>query len=159
MTTDEHNQEDIFSQFEQLVTQLGSLNNQIVHIRQNIKLLEKNVKSEMKLLKKESNKPKPNPKPNRIPSGFAKPCKISKELCAFMNKPDGTELARTDVTRALNKYIKENKLQNALNSRIIMPDHKLKTLLDIKENEELTYFNLQKYMNRHFNPISESGES
>lgn len=151
MSSNKNNQEEIFSQFEQLLSQLGTLNSQIVNIRQNIKVLEKNVKSELKCLKKENIKSKP--KSNRTPSGFAKPCKISKELCTFMNKPDGTELARTEVTRALNKYIKENKLQNISNSRIILPDDKLKSLLDLKEGDELNYFNIQKHMNKHFNPL------
>lgn len=138
-------QEDIFNQFEQILTQLGSLNTHISSIRQNMKLLEKNIKSEMKMLKKESVKPKL--KTSRVPSGFAKPCKISAELCAFMNRPEGTELARTEVTRALNQYIKEHNLQQ---SRIIMPDDKLKTLLAVKDGDELTFFTIQKYMNKHF---------
>lgn len=143
--TNETGQEDIFNQFDQILTQLGSLNNQICIIRQNMKVLEKNIKLEMRTLKKESVKSKP--KISRVPSGFAKPCKISKELCAFMNKPDGTEMARTDVTRALNKYIKEHNLQQ---SRIIIPDDKLKNLLDVNDGDELTFFTIQKYMNKHF---------
>jgi chromatin remodeling complex protein RSC6 len=67
-----------------------------------------------------------------------------------MNKNEGTEIARTDVTRALVAYIKENKLENQTNSKIITPDEKLKFLLGIEEEQELTYFNIQKYMNKHF---------
>ena len=86
----------------------------------------------------------------RKPSGFAKPSKVTKELCNFMNQNEGTEIARTDVTKALIKYIKENKLENEKNSKIIKPDDKLKYLLEINDDQELTYFNIQKYMNKHF---------
>ncbi len=89
-------------------------------------------------------------KGNRQPSGFAKPSKVTKELCEFMNKAEGTEIARTEVTRALVAYIKENKLENTTNSKIISPDEKLKTLLELNDSDELTYFTIQKYMNKHF---------
>ena len=140
--------EDIFNQFEQLVTQLNQMKTQITGIQQNIKQLDKNVKKQMKCLKKEVIKTKN--KGNRQPSGFAKPSKVTKELCEFMNKAEGTEIARTEVTRALVAYIKENKLENTTNSKIISPDEKLKTLLDLNDSDELTYFTIQKYMNKHF---------
>ena len=102
----------------------------------------------MKGLKKEVTKSKN--KGNRKPSGFAKPTKVTKELCDFMKKDEGTEIARTEVTRALVAYIKENKLENKENSKIICPDETLKNLLALDESQELTYFNIQKYMNKHF---------
>jgi chromatin remodeling complex protein RSC6 len=142
-TTDE-----VFSQFEQLISQLTTMKTQITVIQQNIKQLEKGVKKQMKGLKKEVVKTKN--KGNRQPSGFAKPSKVTKELCEFMNKEEGTQIARTEVTRALVAYIKENKLENTDNSKIISPDNKLKNLLGLDDNEELTYFNIQKYMNKHF---------
>jgi chromatin remodeling complex protein RSC6 len=73
-----------------------------------------------------------------------------------MNKQEGTQIARTDVTKALISYIKANNLQNKDNKKIILPDQKLQFLLGIKQEEQLTYFNLQKYMNKHFisEPVS-----
>lgn len=140
--------DELFTQFEQLISQLSMMKNQITNIQQNIKQLEKNVKKQMKCLKKEVTKSKN--KGNRQPSGFAKPSKVTKELCEFMNKAEGEEIARTEVTRALVNYIKENKLENSVNSKIIYPDNKLKILLGIEDGQELTYFNIQKYMNKHF---------
>ena len=102
----------------------------------------------MKGLKKEVTKHKP--KGSKKPSGFAKPGKITKELCNFLNKEEGTEMARTEVTRSLVAYIKENKLNNSDNRQIIHPDNKLKTLLGLEDNQSLTYFTIQKYMNKHF---------
>lgn len=141
-------QDDIFIQFEQLISQLNLIKTQISGVQHNIKNLEKNVKKQMKGLKKEVVKTKN--KGNRQPSGFAKPSKVTKELCEFMNKEEGSEIARTEVTRALVAYIKENKLENKTNSKIISPDNKLKDLLGLDDSQELTYFNIQKFMNKHF---------
>ena len=86
----------------------------------------------------------------RSPSGFVKPTRISDELAKFLSKPSGTEMARTDVTRDINKYIREHNLQDKANGRQINPDSKLSTLLKVGKDEVLTYFNLQRYMSPHF---------
>jgi len=145
---EEQNGDNMFEQFEGIVNGLSMIKTQICNLQQNLKQLEKSVKKQMKGLKKEVVKNKN--KGNRNPSGFAKPSKVTKELCEFMNKNEGTEIARTEVTRALVAYIKENKLENQSNSRIITPDNKLKFLLGIEDGQELNYFNIQKYMNKHF---------
>jgi upstream activation factor subunit UAF30 len=59
-------------------------------------------------------------------------------------------MARTEVTRDINKYIRTNKLQDETNGRKINPDSKLAALLKLKKTDELTYFNLQRYMSPHF---------
>lgn len=87
---------------------------------------------------------------NRAPSGFVKPTLISNELAAFLGKPEGSVLARTEVTREVNAYIRNQKLQDKDNGRKINPDAKLLKLLKLKKGDELTYFNLQKYMAAHF---------
>ena len=106
------------------------------------------MRKHVKVLEKEAAKSKN--RGNRQPSGFARPIKVTKELCEFMNRAEGTEIARTDVTKALITYIKEHKLENKTNSQIISPDDNLKHLLGLEEDNELTYFNIQKYMNKHF---------
>ena len=149
-TTDTQSDEEFFLQFDQLITQINLVKSQMSGIQQNIKSLEKCVKKQMKTLKKETIKIKTKNKGNRKPYGFAKPSKVTKELCEFMNKEEGSEIARTEVTRALVSYIKDNKLENTINSKIIAPDDKLKLLLGLDDSQELTYFNIQKYMNKHF---------
>jgi hypothetical protein len=59
-------------------------------------------------------------------------------------------MARTEVTRDINKYIRTNNLQDKKNGRKINPDNKLAALLKLEKNDELTYFNLQRYMSPHF---------
>ena len=144
------NEEDsqIFDQFENVINNLTEFRCQVNNIQQQIKLIEKNVKKHMKGLKKDIVKNKN--KGNKNPSGFAKPSKVTKELCEFMNKSEGTEIARTEVTRALVNYIKSNKLENENNNKLITPDVKLKFLLGIEDGQEVTYFNIQKFMNKHF---------
>ena len=87
---------------------------------------------------------------DRPASGFVKPTLISNELAAFLKVPAGTEMARTEVTKALHAYIQEHKLKNKDNGRIIEADAPLSKLLKLKKDEQLTYFNLQKYMTPHF---------
>jgi chromatin remodeling complex protein RSC6 len=145
VTEDSNN---IFNQFEVIIDSLSHFRIQVNTIQQQIRQLEKNIKKEMKGLKKAAEKSKN--KGNKKPSGFANPSKVTKELCEFMNKEEGTQIARTEVTRALISYIKSNNLQNKANKKIILPDEKLKFLLGINQEQELTYFNLQKYMNKHF---------
>jgi chromatin remodeling complex protein RSC6 len=140
--------QDISEQFTNIINGLNSFKTQIVLMQQSLKNLEKTTKKQMKDLQKTAAKNKN--KGNRQPSGFAKPSKVSKELCEFMNEKEGTEIARTAVTKALISYVKENKLDCSNNGTNISPDNKLKTLLGIDEGQQLTYFNIQKYMNKHF---------
>lgn len=106
------------------------------------KEFDKMTKTKLKAEKKRANA-------RTSPSGFAKPTKISDELCVFLSVAKGTEMARTEVTRKLNAYIKENSLFNAENKRIILPNASLKKLLGCGE-EEVSFFNIQRFMKRHF---------
>jgi hypothetical protein len=92
----------------------------------------------------------PPPPPHREPSGFVKPTLISDELAEFIGKPIGTEMCRYEVSKIMNTYINDNGLKDSENGRKINPDEKLRNLLRLKEEDELTYFNLQKYMKHHF---------
>ena len=79
-----------------------------------------------------------------------KPTLISKELADFLKLPHKSEIARTEVTREINKYIREHNLQDAKNGRVINADKALQKLLKVQKSDELTYFNLQKFMSPHF---------
>jgi upstream activation factor subunit UAF30 len=126
--------------------QLGVL---ISSLKVEYRTLEKKWTRELKTAQKQSSKRK-RKAGNRAPSGFVKPTRISDELAKFLEKPSGSEMARTEVTRDINKYIRTNNLQDKENGRKINPDSKLATLLKLKKTDELTYFNLQRYMSPHF---------
>jgi hypothetical protein len=118
-------------------------------LKHEFKVLEKSVIRDLKnAQKKASNRKRTSG--NRQPSGFIKPTLISDELANFLGKPIGTELARTAVSKEINNYIRANNLQDPANGRKIHPDVKLSKLLKISKGEELTYFNLQRYMKHHF---------
>jgi len=121
----------------------------ISSLKTEFRTLEKKWAREIKAALKQSSKRK-RKAGNRAPSGFVKPTRISDELAKFLEKPAGTEMARTEVTRDVNKYIRTNNLQDKENGRKINPDSKLAALLKLKKTDELTYFNLQKYMSHHF---------
>ena len=126
--------------------QLGVL---ISALKAEYRTIEKNWTRELKVAQKQSSKRK-RKVGNRAPSGFVKPTRISDELAKFLEKPSGSEMARTEVTRDINKYIRNHNLQDKENGRKINPDNKLATLLKLKKTDELTYFNLQRYMSPHF---------
>ena len=87
---------------------------------------------------------------NRIKSGINKESPISKEMCDFLKVREGSLVARTEVTTAINKYIKANDLQKPENRRLIVLDKVLSKLLKLEEKIEITFFDLPKYMNFHF---------
>ena len=135
--------------FNGVVSLLGDMNGLLSKVKAELKVLEKQVSKEMKVLDKINQKKNKN-KGSRAPSGFVKPTKISDELATFLKKEKGSMMARTDVTKEMTAYIRENSLQDKSNGRKILPDAKLKKLLKVSDADELTYFNLQKFMSPHF---------
>ena len=151
---------DIESQFSNIAARLKEFREFQTSLTSDVRLLQKNVQ---RFLKETARKNKRRSKPAegkapRAPSGFAKPALISTALCTFLNKPKGTEMARTEVTKFLTTYIKEHNLQDPDNKRRILPDKKLGKLLNAGSNE-VTYFNLQKYMKVHFPKPAASASS
>ena len=132
---------DFIGRFQSILTQFNTLKTELRN-------LEKTTTKQLKIAQKLNNRKRR--KGSRAPSGFVRPSLISEELATFLGKPVGSEMARTDVTREINKYIRANNLQDKDNGRKIIPDKLLKTLLKLEDSVELTYFNLQKYMGPHF---------
>lgn len=137
--------------FTEFIVKFGGMVSQFGALKTELKQLERKVAKQLKVVEKIQNKKKR--KGTRAPSGFVKPSPISDELATFLGKAPGTEMARTDVTREINKYIRGNELQDKENGRIIKADAALKALLKLDDADPsvvLTYFNLQKYMSPHF---------
>jgi hypothetical protein len=139
----------VFGQFSDFMAKLQAVSAQMSTLRTEFRNLERQVTRDLKAAAKISQKRK-RKTTNRAPSGFVKPTLISNELASFLGKPEGSEMARTEVTREINAYIREHKLQDKENGRKIIADKKLTGLLKLKKGDELTYFNLQKYMSPHF---------
>jgi upstream activation factor subunit UAF30 len=133
----------------EFLAKLNAMGNMISSLKTEYRTLEKVWTKELRAAQKLSSKKK-RKAGNRAPSGFVKPTRISDELAKFLGKPDGSEMARTDVTREINTYIRAHSLQDKENGRKINPDTKLAALLKLKKTDELTYFNLQKFMSPHF---------
>ena len=130
-----------------LVEKMGSLTT----LNKEIQTVLKQVTKDYDKLKKVVDKiQKKRDNARKSPSGFAKPNKISDELCDFIGVPRGTEKSRTDITRYINTYVKEHNLNKPTNRRVILPDDKLKAILNVKEGEEVTFFILQRLISHHF---------
>ena len=133
--------------FSELLTQLSSFRSQITALSAQVRALRTRSEREIRAAQKAARKRRST---NRKPSGLVKPALISDELANFLGKPKGTEMARTEVTKEINQYIVSHNLQDKKNGRIIRADAKLRKLLRLNKSDELTYFNLQKYMSPHF---------
>ena len=129
------------------ILKLQELTSALTSVKSDFKNIEKRFSKELKTAQKGMKKKK---NANRQPSGFVKPTRITDELANFLEKPHGIEMARTQVTREINTYIRAHKLQDVSNGRKINPDAKLAALLKLNKTDELTYFNLQRYMSPHF---------
>jgi chromatin remodeling complex protein RSC6 len=132
-----------------LLEKIASMNAQMKSIQTAVKLVVKEFEKQKKIIDKVQKKKE---KAKKSPSGFAKPCKISDELCDFMGIAKGTEQSRTDITRHINSYVKEHNLNNPQNRREFFPDKKLKAILNVKDGEKVTYFVLQRLIAHHFPP-------
>lgn len=132
-----------------LADSIQTMTSLLAKIKSDYKVLEKQVLKEARSMDKVNAKRKKS-KGSRAPSGFVKPTAISKDLAKFLGVAENTMIARTDVTKMITSYVKENNLQAPNNGRQILPDKKLMSLLNCKSSDEVTYFNLQKFMKPHF---------
>ena len=134
------------SSYDRVLELQATLVSTMKQLNTEVKTLKKHFEKELKSSKKK----RKSSGVKRAPSGFAKPTLISVELCDFLGKPKGTEMARTEVTKLLTQYVREHNLQDPNNKRTIVPDARLQKLLNVTNNDTVTYFNLQKHMKPHF---------
>jgi hypothetical protein len=115
----------------------------------NLKRLEKRVGREIKDAKKKRKAPKLNPDGTPVPKKdqFGKQVPISDELAGFLGKSKGSTASRSEVTRFIGEYVRNKSL---LDKRNIKADATLLKLLSISATEPLTYFSLQKFLNKHY---------
>ena len=133
-----------------VTTNLSTLRETVAALMGQIKRMEKRVHREIKDARKRKRRVKVDEngvEVKRAPSIFERPTQISEELCHFLGKSKGSLMSRSEVTKAVNNYVKEKGLKN---KHDIKPDASLKKLLGVPEGEQLTYFNLQRYLNKHY---------
>ena len=170
---------DLPTQFNNLNQIINIFKTQLNDIQNQVKAIEKNVKKEMKN-SQQSQAKEVKKSTSTLPIGFAKPAKVSDELCIFMNRPVGSEISRTDATQYLLKYIRTHGLQEMDDRKKIKLDETLSKLwgfrppttrgfrppttieedgeagieraepLGFERAEPFTYYNLQTYLNYHF---------
>ena len=134
-----------------MLTQANTVRETVSALVSELKRLEKRV---AKLQKEADKRRRRSKKPvegeevvPRKPSIFEIPTALSNDLCSFLGLSNGSKESRSNVTKAITTYVK---LHNLKNKHTIVPDAKLKGLLSVKDEDVLTYFNLQRYLNRHY---------
>ncbi|AHL67616.1 SWIB complex BAF60b domain-containing protein [Chloriridovirus anopheles1] len=87
-------------------------------------------------------------------TGLEKLRPISEAMALFSGWEYGvTQKSRYDVTNELCAYIKKNSLQDPKNGTIIIPDSKLKELLQVEDDVVLKYPTMQKYLKNCFEEV------
>jgi len=144
--------EDNYDQeFATVLEQLTTAQSMLKSLTTTVRQLEKRVARDRKVMqKKMKGRAKRVVDPNKPPSGFAKPGPVSDELRAFLKLGSDELIARTEVTKKITEYCKKHNLQKQEDKRTINVDSALKKLLRLKKGDELTFFNLQKYMKVHY---------
>lgn len=89
-------------------------------------------------------------------NGFNREVEVDDALRTFLGLEPGEKIARSQVTRRINAYVKENGLKHPDNGRIIVLDEKLKALLNPPDGVDVTFLNLQKYIGPHYVKNTES---
>jgi len=133
-----------------VLEKLLNIQNVIKELVSEVKIVQKDYNKIQKQTNKKSKKSASSTSSNRAPSGFAKPTRISDQLCEFLGVSKGSSLARTEVTRVINTYIKQHNLQDPNDKRRIIPNSSLRTILGLQEGEVASYFTLQRLLKSHF---------
>lgn len=144
---------DLATRFDAVTKVLATVLVQVRDLQNTVKALQKDAVKAIKAASAKKGRKAAaagGDKKPRAPSGFAKPTPLSAELCTFLGVPAGTEMARTEVTRRINEYIKTKNLQDTADKRTIKPDAALQKLMNVGKDVKLTYFNLQSHMKHHF---------
>lgn len=137
-----------YTKLSSFISKISSINKEVKELQAMGKTLEKDFNNVIKVMSKQKNKNK-NSESKRA-SGFAMPSLLTTELYDFLGIEKGELVSRTDVTKRLNTYICENGLRRENDKRQILPDEKLKKILNCTDEDDVHYFNLQQYLKHHF---------
>jgi upstream activation factor subunit UAF30 len=80
-------------------------------------------------------------------NGFNKPLGVSEKLRAFLGLAADEKISRSQVTRKVNEYVEAKGLKAGQN---ISLDATLQDILQVPEGIQVTFLNIQKYINPHY---------
>lgn len=132
-----------------LVSLHQQLRDQAVAAIKNLQRLQKRVAKEVKEAgrrRRRSKKDDDGVVREKRPTIFTTPVTLKDELCGFLGKPKGSQMTPADVTRAFSAYVDSHKLKDAEKGHTIHPDPAMRKVLGVKENESVTYRNIQSYL-------------
>ena len=127
--------------FDLLEKELVKCKSDIMQTMVNFRKLRK----EFRKYGKEMEKKKVEKKPKK--TNYQEAFNISEELSTFLNVDKDIKLNCSDINRRMNIYINNNNLQEGVN---ITLDKKLKDLLKPEKKENVTFFNLQTFLKKHY---------
>ena len=87
---------------------------------------------------------------NNPNNGFNRPRQVTSELKEFLGLAPDAMISRTEVTKGVYGYIRENNLKHPDNGKIIMPDAKLKAILGTDDDIQISFTNIQKFISPHY---------
>ena len=143
------------NEFTNMQKTLTTIKTQLNTLQSSLKKVEKRIektRQEKPQAQQAQTKPKSmSIKDKKTSSGFEMNEQITDEMMLFMKLAESEkEISRQKVTSYIMEYIKTNKLQNKADRKYIIADDAIKALFKLSDNDELTYFNIQKYINMHF---------
>jgi len=145
--------EDLSTSISKALARQHEINTQIKTLNSESAANTKTLEKLTARLAKKADRKRKNKKAAAVEGAVPKPCifttpvTVSDELLAFLGKPKNTELSRSNVTKAISAYCRDNKL---MNKQAINADAPLRKLLTLKEDDKLTILNLQKFLGRHY---------
>ena len=126
---------------------INKLTEQIASMKVLITQVKQLKKEHNSKLTKKKEKVKKERDPNKPPP-FSKPVEISDELFKFLDLTEN--ISRTDITKMMYKYIKDEALQNQDHKRQFIIDENLSKLFKIDKGDSIEYFKLQTHMKQHY---------
>lgn len=133
-----------------LVTLHQTLRDQAVSAIKTLQRLQKRVAKEVKEAGRRRRRSKKESEDGvakeKRPTIFTTPVTLKDELCSFLGKAKGSQMTPADVTRAFSAYVDSHKLKDAEKGHTIHPDAAMRKVLGVKDDETLTYRNIQSFL-------------
>ena len=129
------------------IMSLDSITTELTAIRSELKSLTKLVR---KIKSKQEDPDGEKAKKRAENNGFNRKQKVTDKLRDFLGLGPDDLVSRSEVTKAINRYITEKGLKHPENGRQIILDDKLRDLLAPPADVQVTYLNLQKYLSPHY---------